>query len=97
MGFRMLHHLLPMAIAYHSSSIAKVDRLTRSEYTCSQRIELNRDHRGPGVATPVALHKRHEFSSFIEEVLIPRPARSWDMEEWNIEHRKRKLGGFSHG
>ncbi len=63
-----------MAIAYHSSSIAKVDRLTRSEYTCSQRIELNRDHRGPGVATPVALHKRHEFSSFIEEVLIPHPA-----------------------
>jgi Nucleotidyltransferase domain len=25
------------------------------------------------------------------------PGWSWDMEEWNIEHHKRKLGGISHG
>jgi hypothetical protein len=62
------HYLAPVACR------RKVDRLTRNEYTCSQVIALNRDHRGPGVAISAALHKRHEFSSFIEEVLIPHPA-----------------------
>jgi len=27
----------------------------------------------------------------------PGPGRSWNMDEWNIENRKRKLGGISHG
>jgi len=29
--------------------------------------------------------------------LHPGPGRSWDMDEWNVEYRKRKLGGMSHG
>jgi hypothetical protein len=29
--------------------------------------------------------------------LHPGPGRSWDIDEWNVKYRQRKLGGISHG